>query len=632
MSTDSIIEVEGLYKRYGLPPFWPWKKHEVQDHEWALRDINFNIPRGGSLGILGRNGAGKSTLLKLLAGVTPPDKGHIKINGSIFPMIELSAGMSMELSGRENIHILGTIMGLSSTQIAGIIPKVEEFSELEEWLLKPVWQYSSGMVARLAFGIAVNMRADILLVDEVLSVGDIMFQKKCQIKVQELLGDGTTLIFVSHSPYQVERLCEEALLLDHGNILRNGDVTSVMQEYLARTVVKGMQGLSVSNGNSSCLPPEHRAGTGDIRFISASIQSSLDEEDHQQIYVGDTVCIVLKYDAKIDISNFNLNIRIVNLQGATVALLGALPGERPDVLPMGLGEIRCLLKEFPLMGGFVLSASIKTTYLLDSAENILCFTSIADGQKLTRTNNIGDLYMEPTWKFIPQSDDISKTQQFDTADLKQQDLQIYYYKDEFGNFDYEKYKEVQIATNIRKLDKTSIDDGDIQMLSGWLCDNISPLARGLCHGTRNGKEQKLFKEFTGAQVLGTDISPTATQFPDTIQHDFHEIKSEWIDHFDFIFSNSYDHSYNLEYCIKQWFRCLRPGGICILEHSNGYVDAKESDPIGITREALCRLLDYWGQGEFVVDKIIDATDKNYVSKASFLYEGQAFIMVRKIKK
>lgn len=182
------------------------------------------------------------------------------------------------------------------------------------------------------------------------------------------------------------------------------------------------------------------------------------------------------------------------------------------------------------------------------------------------------------------------------------------------------------------MDKTSIDDGDIQMLSGWLCDNISPLARGLCHGTRNGKEQKLFKEFTGAQVLGTDISPTATQFPDTIQHDFHEIKSEWIDHFDFIFSNSYDHSYNLEYCIKQWFRCLRPGGICILEHSNGYVDAKESDPIGITREALCRLLDYWGQGEFVVDKIIDATDKNYVSKASFLYEGQAFIMVRKIKK
>jgi ABC-type multidrug transport system ATPase subunit len=141
----------------------------------------------------------------MLAGVTPADKGTITIRGSIFSMIELTAGMSMELSGKENIRILGIVMGLSNQEIEDISPLVEDFSELGDWLRKPVWQYSSGMLGRLAFGIAVYMKADILLVDEVLSTGDILFQKKCQLRIQQLLSGGTTLIFVSHSPYQVER-------------------------------------------------------------------------------------------------------------------------------------------------------------------------------------------------------------------------------------------------------------------------------------------------------------------------------------------------------------------------------------------------------------------------------------------
>ena len=167
MSDDIIIDVKNVWKRYGLPPLLPWKRHALREEDCALTDISFQVRRGGSLGILGRNGAGKSTLLKLLAGVTPPDKGSIDIRGSIFPMIELNAGISMELSGRENIQLLATIMGFNDKAIRRLEPEVVDFSELEGWIDKPVWQYSSGMLARLAFGIAVHARADILLVDEV---------------------------------------------------------------------------------------------------------------------------------------------------------------------------------------------------------------------------------------------------------------------------------------------------------------------------------------------------------------------------------------------------------------------------------------------------------------------------------
>ena len=178
MAEDIIIDVKNVWKRYGLPPILPWKKREFRESDFALKDISFQVRRGGSLGILGHNGAGKSTLLKLLAGVSPPDKGSIDIRGSIFPMIELNAGISMELTGRENIVLLATIMGFKYSEIHRLEPEVIDFSELEEWIDRPVWQYSSGMLARLAFGIAVHAKADILLVDEVLSTGDIMFQKK----------------------------------------------------------------------------------------------------------------------------------------------------------------------------------------------------------------------------------------------------------------------------------------------------------------------------------------------------------------------------------------------------------------------------------------------------------------------
>jgi len=223
-------------------------------------------------------------------------------------------------------------------------------------------------------------------------------------------------------------------------------------------------------------------------------------------------------------------------------------------------------------------------------------------------------------------------QEFDVSGIDAQEIAVFQYRDSAGNFDDNKYKKAQIAANLRKLERSSIDSKDIEMLSTWLLEYVKPLKEGLCHGTRNGKEQMLFREFTGAEVLGTDISPTAEQFPYTLQHDFHDVKPQWINHFDFLFSNAYDHSYNLEHCIRQWMSSVRPGGVCILEHNSAHLHAKESDPIGITQKALCQLVNRWGGSDlFSVRTILPAVDKSAGKESSFKYQDQVFIIVDKLR-
>jgi len=189
MKDEVIIKVEHLWKQYGLPMPRIVKRlrqdlkskslsSPVLDH-WALKDVSFEVKKGETLGIIGPNGAGKSTLLKVLAGVTPATRGKVKFKGKIFPMIELNAGIHPELTGQENVRLLGAIMGLSRLDIEEKLPAIKEFTELGEWFNTPVRKYSSGMMARLGFGVAMNVDADLLLVDEVLAVGDLRFQRKC---------------------------------------------------------------------------------------------------------------------------------------------------------------------------------------------------------------------------------------------------------------------------------------------------------------------------------------------------------------------------------------------------------------------------------------------------------------------
>jgi lipopolysaccharide transport system ATP-binding protein len=238
MADDVVIMIEGLWKRYGLLPElqerWDALRggvSDTRDGHWALRDLDLEVHHGETLGIIGRNGAGKSTLLKILAGVTPATRGRVEVRGRAFPMIELNAGLHMELTGRENVYLLGAVMGLTRAEVAARMEEIEEFCELEEWFDRPVRKYSSGMLARLGFGVAVNVDADVLLVDEVLGVGDLDFRNKCMRRMESLRSAGRTTLFVSHNLYHVRRTCDRVMVLEKGEAVFLGHPEKAIERY-----------------------------------------------------------------------------------------------------------------------------------------------------------------------------------------------------------------------------------------------------------------------------------------------------------------------------------------------------------------------------------------------------------------
>ena len=207
-------------------------KHELFFKEFkALKDISFTINRGEVYGVVGSNGSGKSTLLKLVAGVLEPSHGSVTVNGTIAPIIELGAGFDYELTARENVYLNGALLGYSKKFINEHYDEIIEFAEIENFQEMPIKNYSSGMVARIAFAIATVTTPDILVVDEALSVGDFRFQEKCENRIKELVNNGTTLLFVSHSIEQVERVCERAIWIEKGVERMQGDVLEVCEAY-----------------------------------------------------------------------------------------------------------------------------------------------------------------------------------------------------------------------------------------------------------------------------------------------------------------------------------------------------------------------------------------------------------------
>lgn len=202
------------------------------DEFWALRNVSLRMMRGESLGIIGLNGSGKSTLLKLIAGVLQPAKGKIQVSGSIAPLIELGAGFDYDLTARENIYLNGAILGHSRAKMNESFDEIISFSELEDFIDIPIKNFSSGMVARLGFAIATISRPDILIADEILSVGDMKFQKKCETRISEIVNNGASVIYVSHSVESVKKICTKAAWLHRGELVRFGDADSVCDAYL----------------------------------------------------------------------------------------------------------------------------------------------------------------------------------------------------------------------------------------------------------------------------------------------------------------------------------------------------------------------------------------------------------------
>ena len=198
---------------------------------YALKNVSFSVKKGEAVALIGVNGSGKSTMLKVIAGVLQPTAGKARVHGSIAPLIELGAGFDMDLTARENIYLNGAVLGYSRSFIDKNFDEIVSFAELQDFIDVPVKNYSSGMVARLGFAIATQVRADILIVDEILAVGDFMFQQKCYRRMEEMLSGGTTLLFVSHDAEQVKKLCSRAIWLDHGHVMADGEAAAVCEEY-----------------------------------------------------------------------------------------------------------------------------------------------------------------------------------------------------------------------------------------------------------------------------------------------------------------------------------------------------------------------------------------------------------------
>lgn len=211
-------------------------KREIKyDEFWALQNVSFELKKGDRLGILGLNGAGKSTLLKIIAGVYQPTEGTVTKNGTLAPMLELGAGFDPQYTGAENVFLYGSVLGLSREFLEEKYDEIVEFSELKKFMDVPIKNYSSGMKARLGFAIATVVEPEILILDEVLSVGDAKFRKKSEKRVMEMFDKGVTVLFVSHSLDQVKRLCNKAILLEHGKVIACGDTDKVAKIYAEKT-------------------------------------------------------------------------------------------------------------------------------------------------------------------------------------------------------------------------------------------------------------------------------------------------------------------------------------------------------------------------------------------------------------
>jgi ABC-type polysaccharide/polyol phosphate transport system ATPase subunit len=321
----------------------------------ALKDVSFVADRGEAFGIVGRNGSGKSTLLKIISGILKPTSGIVRVNGRIAALIELGAGFHPEITGRENIYINGIMLGLSRREIDSRFDAIVEFSGIGDFIDQPVKTYSSGMYVRLGFAVAVHVDPEILLIDEVLAVGDEEFSQKCIAKIQELKYRGVTLVFVTHQLDQVRMLCDRAMWLDHGEVTSIGDPARVVDDYLQD--VSGAMPAPPSPAAERDPNEEERWGSGEVVLERVVLT---DPKGHELVALGAGSAVVVKMDVDVRVpqDDFVFGIGIYHADGSCVYgtntdLEGLLPG-RLD----GPGRVRFMMPSLDLVAG---------TYRIDAA-------------------------------------------------------------------------------------------------------------------------------------------------------------------------------------------------------------------------------------------------------------------------
>ncbi len=358
------------------------------DEFWALKGVSFEVPVGSTFGIIGSNGSGKSTMLKCLARILVPDRGTVDINGRVAPLLELGAGFHPELSGRENVFLNGAILGLTKKEVTNRYDGIVEFAGLHNFIDTPIKNYSSGMVIRLGFAIAVNVDPEILLIDEVLAVGDSAFQLKCMEKIEEFRAAGKTIIFVSHGLSQVEQLCEQALWLDKGEMRSLGPSADVVAEYSAESHGARPQGPKQRN----------RWGSGEIQISSARLCDQTGGET-SVIRTGESLRLIVHGTSVSSDQVFGLRARINHLHGTQVALLSTRRSGIQFSTRNKAFEVSLEVPGLALLNGtFDLSITITDPHELheyDHLEKVVRF-DVDQGQLLEE----GLVSLSPRWQQI----------------------------------------------------------------------------------------------------------------------------------------------------------------------------------------------------------------------------------------
>ena len=315
----------------------------VENTTWALRDVSFDVKRGEVVGLIGRNGAGKSTLLKILARITEPTVGRAVLRGRVGSLLEVGSGFHNELTGRENIYLNGAILGMKRAEIDRKFDEIVDFAEVEKFIDTPVKHYSSGMYMRLAFAVAAHLEPEILLVDEVLAVGDAAFQKKCLGKIGDVSHEGRTVLFVSHNMAAVASLCRRTALLSGGRIAMVGPTQEALTQYIASTTVAPTQNLE---------DRLDRDGDGRVRF---SAFATLDDQGFEQDTIQSGARVTFRLDYRSaqagDLKNVLMEVKISDGLGAYLFTLSSyLTGQILDRLPRE-GTVCCDVPSFPLLPG-----------------------------------------------------------------------------------------------------------------------------------------------------------------------------------------------------------------------------------------------------------------------------------------
>ena len=366
-------------------------KSSLNDIVWAVKDVNFEVKQGEVLGIIGKNGAGKSTLLKILSRVTAPTIGDIKVKGRIASLLEVGTGFHPDLSGRENIFLNGAILGMTKVEIKSKFDEIVDFSGVERYIDTPVKRYSSGMYVRLAFAVAAHLEPEILIVDEVLAVGDAEFQKKCLGKMKDVSGQGRTVIFVSHNMASMNQLCTRGIMLQNGVLYAEGKMAEITPLYLNNSYSASLKGKIVFEESQK-----------PFQIKEISIRNSIGAIIEKPIPSEEVFFVEIDYLFKEEVKKCNLTLIIQNASGETVWFL-----DRTDFynefFVAGIGKYKTRIKiPNPLLkpGQYLLTVGLSDAQSNVDDHKFTVLKFEVDSIQSLRSNRQGHLFLPTLWEMI----------------------------------------------------------------------------------------------------------------------------------------------------------------------------------------------------------------------------------------